>query len=76
MKDVFICFPDLFYTGKVYNKLTCFEFDAWVANASNKSDEMGSSPGLNAILTPTVSEMYTNLPKEKLIHKQTENSTY
>ena len=66
MKDMFIFFPDLFYTGKVYNKLTCFEFDFWAANTSNKSDEMSSSPGLNAILTPTVSEMYINFTERKI----------
>jgi len=60
MEDVFKFFPDLFYNGRVYNRLTCFEFDAWAANASNKGDEVGSCPGLKVILTPAVSEMYPN----------------
>jgi hypothetical protein len=66
MKDVFKFVPDLFHTGKVCNKLPCFEFDAWAANASNKSDEVGSCPELKVILTLTVSEMYPNFTEREI----------
>jgi hypothetical protein len=66
MKDVFKFFPDLFYTGDVCNKLTCFEFDTWAANASNKSDGVGSCAVLKVILRPTVSEMYPNFTERQI----------
>jgi hypothetical protein len=66
MKDVFKLFPDLFYTGKVYKKLTCFEFDAWAAIALNTTDEVGSCPVLKAVLTPAVSEMCQNFTERQI----------
>jgi len=60
MEDVFKFFAGLFYNERIYNKLTCFEFGARPANASNKGDEVGSCPGMKVISTPAISEMYPN----------------